>query len=499
MSLMVQSIVHVYNHNRRSRYPKIAEKRKQHSHQLLDELCQHRSIIHYHWKKLIHHSRHNNIYLILLVVMGCIVRISASTALVPSFVMQRSHHNIMHLLASGMTSRPNRVQYCFVASLQNSRYASIHTKPSHYTSLCTKASINEEQQRINNANIQSVIQNLPQRSRKQSNKSQSRQHSTRPKNNPRLEKPEVIYSNNHLLVVNKPAGWKSQPGNGGGGTTPSSIDPKCLLTYLKSQQLGGGSNKDFLIPTHRLDQPCTGVLILAKNGKAASRVQVAWSKQQVKKCYWVVVEGGSSSNKQKMNGLELLKNKSVPINGTAGTHRLSAILKSTKGNNARGGRRERSNNNAGGSVICKPLPPNYLPTSNDSGNNSDGRVCHIEWKHLRTIPPSSLSPSNARHLLSVKTDTGAKHQVRALLALAGGTPICGDLRYGNSNNNNGQGGGRVDEPLPDASVALHARDVYLKTISLGNMDFLKDKPFVASIPIRWREFFGLREDDVKRL
>ena len=166
MSLMVQSIVHVNNHIRRSRYPKIAEKRKQHSHQLLDELCQHRSIVHCNWKKLIHHSRHNNVYLILLVVMGCIVRISASTALVPSFLLQRSHHNIiMHLLASGMTSRPNRVQYCFAASLQNSRYASIHTKTSHYTSLCTKASINDEQQRINNANIQSVIQNLPQRSR----------------------------------------------------------------------------------------------------------------------------------------------------------------------------------------------------------------------------------------------------------------------------------------------------------------------------------------------
>ena len=88
-----------------------------------------------------------------------------------------------------------------------------------------------------------------------------------------LERPEVIYSNNHLLVVNKPAGWKSQPGNGGGSSSSSAIDPKCLLTYLKSQSLGGGSNKDFLIPTHRLDQPCTGVLIFAKNGKAASRVQ----------------------------------------------------------------------------------------------------------------------------------------------------------------------------------------------------------------------------------
>ncbi|KAL7447551.1 hypothetical protein ACHAWC_000006, partial [Mediolabrus comicus] len=102
----------------------------------------------------------------------------------------------------------------------------------------------------------------------------------------KLEKPEVIFSNNHVLVVNKPAGWKSQPGDGGGGgnnQNNSAIDPKCLLTYLQSQELGGGSLNNFLIPTHRLDQPCTGVLIFAKNGKAASRVQVAWAKRKVKK------------------------------------------------------------------------------------------------------------------------------------------------------------------------------------------------------------------------
>ena len=98
---------------------------------------------------------------------------------------------------------------------------------------------------------------------------------------------------------------------------------------------------------------------------------------------------------------------------------------------------------------------------------------------------------------------GAKHQVRALLAVAGGAPISGDLRYG-CNNRNTQFNhaaecGRVDQPLLDGSVALHARSVSLPTVSLGGMEFLKDEPFVGSIPSRWRDFFGISENDVRKI
>ncbi|KAL7537640.1 hypothetical protein ACHAXR_012011, partial [Thalassiosira sp. AJA248-18] len=354
-------------------------------------------------------------------------------------------------------------------------------------------------------------QQEPQRSRiRQPPPPQNRQYSTK-SSTPKLEKPEVIFSNNHLLVMNKPPGWKSQPGNGGGKNNMQDSgghDPKCLLSYLKSQSLGGGSQKDFLTPTHRLDQPCTGVLIFAKNGKAASRVQVAWSKTRVKKCYWVVVEGGSVDREGrggKMDGLELLRSRSIHLSndsdGKTNGYRLSAMLKSTggKGGNARGNR----GNNAGGSVMVKPLSPNH--SSGDSASNKDGRVCHVEWEHLLSFPAKTPT-SGTRHLLSVTTDTGAKHQVRALLAVAGGAPISGDLRYGNNINSqyysNDQGGyrqGRVDRPLPDGSVALHARSVFLPTVSLGGMEFLKDKPFEASIPNRWRDFFGVCEDDVRGL
>ena len=131
--------------------------------------------------------------------------------------------------------------------------------------------------------------------------------------------------------MNKPAGWKSQPGDGGGGGNNNAIDPKCLLTYLQSQELGGGSLNNFLIPTHRLDQPCTGVLIFAKNGKAASRVQVAWAKRKVKKVYWVVVDGGP-------NGIDFLisQSKLLHSRGKKSVYQLSGMLKSSGGGGPRG-------------------------------------------------------------------------------------------------------------------------------------------------------------------
>lgn len=315
---------------------------------------------------------------------------------------------------------------------------------------------------------------------------------------PRLERPEVLYSNNHLLVVNKPAGWKSQPGNGSGMSQYGDVDPKCLLTYLKSKSLGGGSQCDFLIPTHRLDQPCTGVLIFAKNGKAASRVQVAWSKKKVKKEYWVVVEGGNIGRGERgsknIDGLELLRCRSRQ--SKSNVYQLSAILKSASDKGGNAGHSRRSGSNAGGSVTVEPIPPNLSLSEFTDGK--DGRVCHVEWRHLLSLP--ALSPSSrTRHLLSVSTDTGAKHQVRALLALAGGTPISGDLRYGNSANSQHFNQGRANRPLPDGSVALHARLVSLPTVSLGGMDFLKDEPFIGSIPNSWQDFFGISEDDVRGL
>ena len=390
--------------------------------------------------------------------MFCAIRVCSSRVIVPLFNPSRAN------LHRRIYTTSDTSLYGF------SRYGSKKVKKGQSSQRTQKRRSPQAHQPIN-ANTQQQV----------------RRNSSKTSNKQLLEKPEVIFSNNHVLVVNKPAGWKSQPGDGGGQNNNQSnrIDPKCLLTYLQSQELGGGSQKNFLSPTHRLDQPCTGVLIFAKNGKAASRIQVAWAKRQVKKIYWVVVEGGE-------NGLDFLVSRSKQVNSSERipTYKLSAMLKSSGGGGSRG-----SKGGGKGSVICKPLPSNQK-SLNDGKSNDGFRACHIEWQHLLMLPTPRNSRRPPRYLLSVSTDTGAKHQVRALLALAGGAPIAGDLRYG---DNRSTRGGRVDEPLPDGSVALHARSVLLSTVSLGGMEFLRDKPFQGDLPRRWKQFFGVSESDVKGL
>ena len=338
-----------------------------------------------------------------------------------------------------------------------------------------------------------------------------------------MEIPEVIFSNNHVLVVNKPAGWKSQPGDragGGGDEEGGRGDPKCLLSFLQSQKLGGGSQKDFLSPTHRLDQPCTGALIFAKNSKAASRIQTAWGKGRVRKRYWVVVEGGRSGDAPAArqgerrrggkggtegDGLELLRRRSVRLDGRGprgrqghAHYRLSAIL--TSGVRKRG----RSDGHAGGSVAVRALPRG--PPSAETARGDGGRVCHLEWEHLLTLGANTPT-ANARHLLSMTTNASVKHQVRALLAVVGRAPIAGVLRYGHRRLLRGaphaedgrHRAGTVERPLPDGSLVLNVREVFLPTESLGGMSFLAEEPSVADIPRAWRDFFGLRESDVQGL
>ena len=99
-----------------------------------------------------------------------------------------------------------------------------------------------------------------------------------------LKQPAVLFQDNHLLVINKPVGWHSVP-------NPHPDLSRCLLSELKNRRLGGGSKKDFLLPVHRIDQPCSGVLLFAKTKKAASRLSTHWKNKLVQKEYLCVVPG----------------------------------------------------------------------------------------------------------------------------------------------------------------------------------------------------------------
>lgn len=96
--------------------------------------------------------------------------------------------------------------------------------------------------------------------------------------------PEVLFLDNHLLVVCKPAGMLVQ--------ADRSNDVSLLevaRTYLKEHFHKPGNV--FLGLVHRLDRPVSGVVVFARTSKAAARLSDQFRQRQVSKIYWGLMQG----------------------------------------------------------------------------------------------------------------------------------------------------------------------------------------------------------------
>lgn len=99
-----------------------------------------------------------------------------------------------------------------------------------------------------------------------------------------MQEPNIIYEDNHVIVVIKPHNIAVQEDD--------SKDPD-MLTIIK-EFLKVRDNKPgnvFLGLVHRLDRPTGGVMVFAKTSKAASRLSKSLKGHQLKKQYLCVVNG----------------------------------------------------------------------------------------------------------------------------------------------------------------------------------------------------------------
>jgi 23S rRNA pseudouridine1911/1915/1917 synthase len=95
---------------------------------------------------------------------------------------------------------------------------------------------------------------------------------------------DVLYEDNHLLAVVKPAGLATMGTPGG---TPSLIEVAREYVRLKYAKPGNV----YLGVMSRLDAPVTGVVLLARTSKAASRLTEQFRSHAVQKVYWAMVDG----------------------------------------------------------------------------------------------------------------------------------------------------------------------------------------------------------------
>jgi len=96
---------------------------------------------------------------------------------------------------------------------------------------------------------------------------------------------DVLFENDDLLVINKPAGMVVHPALGHlHGTLVSAV----LARAPEVEQVGEAERPGIV---HRLDKDTSGLILIARNEAAQRALQSAFAERQVEKAYFALVDG----------------------------------------------------------------------------------------------------------------------------------------------------------------------------------------------------------------
>ena len=187
---------------------------------------------------------------------------------------------------------------------------------------------------------------------------------------------EVLYEDEDVIAINKPAGMTVHAGAGNSSGT--------LVNALLGRGLELSKGGDPLRPgiVHRLDKETSGVILVAKNDAAHAKLGEAFQQRAVKKTYIALVQG-------------LLKEKSGTIELAIGRDPLHRTRMATPRKSGRG---------------AAPANP---------------RDARTDWRVLANVSKAAL--------VEVQLHTGRTHQIRVHFA-ALKHPVVGDTLYGAAAN-----------------------------------------------------------------
>lgn len=166
---------------------------------------------------------------------------------------------------------------------------------------------------------------------------------------------QVLFEDNHIIIVNKRPGDIVQ-GDKTGDTPLSDIVKK----YLKDKYNKPGNV--YLGVVHRLDRPTSGIVVFAKTSKALSRLNKMLVDKKIEKTYWAVVK--NRPNKERDSLINWLRKN--PKN-----NKSTAYIKETK----------------------------------------EGKRAVLHYQVLKSL--------DRYHLLEILLETGRHHQIRSQLASIG--------------------------------------------------------------------------------
>ncbi|WP_299247372.1 RluA family pseudouridine synthase [uncultured Lacinutrix sp.] len=166
---------------------------------------------------------------------------------------------------------------------------------------------------------------------------------------------QVIYEDNHIIVVNKRAGDIVQGDKTGDKPLSDVVKEYIAEKYNKPGNV-------YLGTVHRLDRPTTGLVIFAKTSKALPRLNKLFVSKDISKTYWALVK-----NKPKKDSDTL----------------INWLIKNPKNNKSR-------------------AHINEVP---------DSKKAILHYKTIKTL--------DNYFLLEVNLETGRHHQIRVQLSTIG--------------------------------------------------------------------------------
>jgi 23S rRNA pseudouridine1911/1915/1917 synthase len=187
---------------------------------------------------------------------------------------------------------------------------------------------------------------------------------------------DILYEDNHLMVVNKHPGQLVQADSAGETGLEDSIK-----AFIRRRDNKPGDV--FLGVVHRIDRPVSGAVVFAKTSKALVRLNEMIRRGELDKRYWVVTDS------------------LLPTEADTLTHHI-----------VRDGKTNRS----------------YAHTSPQP--KKDSKEARLEYK--------LIAGSSNYYLYEVTLLTGRHHQIRAQFSKEG-APIKGDLKYGSKRSNENGG------------------------------------------------------------
>ena len=105
---------------------------------------------------------------------------------------------------------------------------------------------------------------------------------------------EVIYEDNHLIVVNKESGVLVQ-----GDKTKDTNLAEYVKAYIKEKYNKPGNV--YLGTVHRIDRPVSGLVIFARTSKALERMNKMMRERKIYKTYWAIVKRRPREKEDRLN------------------------------------------------------------------------------------------------------------------------------------------------------------------------------------------------------